>query len=81
MSQKTTAEDYFEAIETAGAGTLYYLTEKKGSKDEFVFEPLVIDTKNKDLTLRILKRVMLESNFIAFPGTPEMDKFANSETK
>ena len=81
MSQKTTAEDYYEAIKTAGAGTLYYLTKKLGSEDEFIFEPLVIDTKNKDLTIRILKRVMLESNFIAFPGTIEMDLFANSYEK
>ena len=77
MNQKTTAEEYYEAIKSAGAGTLYYLTSKKGSKDEFVFEPLVIDTKNKDLTIRILKRAMLEPNFIAFPGTLEMDQFAN----
>lgn len=77
MNQKTTAEEYYEAIKTVGAGTLYYLTEKKGSKDEFVFEPIVIDTKNKDLTIRILKRAMLEPNFIAFPGTLEMDQFAN----
>jgi len=81
MSQKTTAEDYYEAIKEVGAGTLYYLTRKLDSKDEYVFEPLVIDTKNKDLTIRILKRVMLESNFIAFPGTIEMDLFANSHAK
>lgn len=29
MNQKTTAEEYYEAIKTVGAGTLYYLTEKK----------------------------------------------------
>jgi len=81
MKPTTTAEEYYEAIKTVGAGTLYYLTSKKDSKDEFMFEPLVIDTKNKDLTIRILKRAMLEPNFIAFPGTSEMDEFANSELK
>ena len=81
MSQKTTAEDYYEAIKEVGAGTLYYLTRKLDSKDEYVFEPLVIDTKKKDLTVRILKRAMLQPNFIAFPGTIEMDLFANSYEK
>ena len=81
MKQQTTAEEYYEAIKTVGAGTLYYLTKKMDSKDEYVFEPLVIDTKNRDLTIRILKRAMLQPNFIAFPGTIEMDLFANSYDK
>jgi hypothetical protein len=81
MKSTTTAEEYYEAIKSVGAGTLYYLTKKLDSSGEFVFEPLVIDTKKKDLTIRILKRAMLEPNFIAFPGTPEMDEFANSDLK
>jgi hypothetical protein len=42
-----------------------------------MFEPVILDTKNKDLTINILKRVMLEPNFIAFPGTPEAYAFMN----
>jgi len=72
---KTTAEDFFEAIKHIGAGSLYYL--KRKSETEFVFEPVIIDTKNKDLTINILKRVMLEPDFIAFPGTAEAYKFIN----
>lgn len=72
---KTTAEDFYEAIKHVGAGSLYYLSRKKGSNVEFVFEPLLIDTKDKDLTIRILKRVMLHPDFIAFPGTPEAYEF------
>ena len=72
---KTTAEDFFEAIKHIGAGSLYYL--KRKSETEFVFEPVIIDTKNKDLTINILKRVMLEPDFIAFPGTAEAYEFIN----
>jgi len=72
---KTTAEDFFEAIKHIGAGSLYYL--KRKSETEFIFEPVIIDTKNKDLTINILKRVMLEPDFIAFPGTAEAYEFIN----
>jgi hypothetical protein len=72
---KTTAEDFFEAIKHIGAGSLYYL--KRKSETEFIFEPVIIDTKNKDLTVNILKRVMLEPEFIAFPGTAEAYEFIN----
>lgn len=73
----TTAEQYYDLICEGGrAGTLYYLA--KGKKEnEFVFEPLIIDTKKKDLTIRILKRTMESPSFIAFPGTPEMTTFIN----
>ena len=74
--QKTTAEDYYEALGTA-AGTLFYLTRKAGSKEEFILEPLIIDTKNKELTIKALQRVMDGSNFIAFPGTLEFNNFIN----
>ena len=77
MKHTTTAEDFFEAIKHVGAGSLYYL--KKRSETEFVFEPLIIDTKNKDLTIKILKRAMLEPDFIAFPGTPEAYEFMNEK--
>lgn len=79
MSKETTAEDYFEAIQHVGAGTLYYLTRKEGSKTEFVFEPVIIDTKDRDLTIKVLKRVMLNPNFIGFPGTPETYEFLRSD--
>ena len=72
---KTPAEDFFEAIKHVGAGSLYYL--KRKSETEFIFEPVIIDTKNKDLTLNILKRIMLEPDFIAFPGTAEAYEFIN----
>lgn len=75
MTHKTTAEDYYEAIKHVGAGSLYYLTRKKDSDTEFVFEPVILDTRDKDLTIRILKRVMAEPNFIAFPGTKEAFDF------
>lgn len=75
MQMKTTAEDYYEAIKNVGAGSLYYLTRKKGSETEFLFEPVILDTKDRDLTIRILKRVMADPNFIAFPGTPEAFEF------
>ena len=44
MSHKTTAESFYEAIKHVGAGSLYYLTRKKDSKEEFIFEPLLIVT-------------------------------------
>jgi hypothetical protein len=45
MQQKTSAEQYYEAIcaDPAGiAGTLFYLKQKQDSSDEFVFEALNI---------------------------------------
>lgn len=72
---KTTAIDFYEAIQHVGAGSLYYL--KRKTETEFIFEPVIIDTKNKDLTINILKRVMMEPDFIAFPGTPEAYEFIN----
>lgn len=75
MQQETTAETFYEAIKHVGAGSLYYLARKKGSKTEFIFEPVIIDTSNKDLTVKVLKRVMLDPDFIAFPGTPEAYAF------
>jgi len=79
MKQKTSAEDFFEAIKHLGAGSLYYLVRKKGSETEFIFEPLVIDTKDRDLTLRILRRATEHPDFIAFPGTPEAYAFMRGE--
>ena len=76
---KTTAENYYEAIAHMGAGSLYYLTRKQGSKTEFIFEPLIIDTANKELTINILKRAMEHPDFIAFPGTPEAYEFMNND--
>lgn len=73
-TEKTTAEEYFEAIQEYGAGTLYYLAKGKDS-NAYIFEPVIIDTKNRDLTIRILKRTMQRPDFLAFPGTPEMDAF------
>ena len=73
----TTAEEYFEAIKDVGAGSLYYIARKPNSEVEFVFEPVIIDTKNKDLTINILKRIMMSPDFVAFPGTAEMLKFIN----
>lgn len=78
MKQKTTAEEFYEAIKHIGAGSLYYITKKNGSNEEFIFEPVILDTKDKDLTINILKRVMLNPNFIAFPGTPEAYEFLNN---
>ena len=82
----TTAEDFYEAIAHMGAGSLYYLMRKDKSKTEYIFEPLIIDTVNKDLTINILKRAMEHPDFIAFPGTPEAyafmrDDVASSENK
>ena len=74
MNEKTTAEAYFQALGEV-AGTLFYLTRKEGTKEEFILEPLLIDTKNKDLTVRALQRTMDNPNFIAFPGTPEFENF------
>lgn len=76
MEQKTTAELYYEALGEI-AGTLFYLKRKNGSKTEYVFEALNIDTKKKDLTIRILKRAMNDPDFIAFPGTSEFFEFVN----
>lgn len=75
----TTAEEFYDVIQHVGAGTLYYLARKGKSKTEFVFEPLIIDTKNKNLTINILKRAMEHPNFIAFPGTPEMNAFLDED--
>lgn len=75
----TTAEEFYEAIAHMGAGSLYYLTRKEGSKTEFVFEPLIVDTTNKGLTINILKRAMQHPNFIAFPGTPEAYEFMRDD--
>lgn len=77
--QKTTAEAFFEAIKEVGAGSLYYIKRKTGSDEEFMFEPVIIDTKNRDLTINILKRVMLDPDFIAFPGTPEAYEFLRTD--
>ena len=79
MTQQTTIEDFYEAIKHVGAGSLYYIRRREGSETEFVFEPVIIDTKDKELTLRILKRVSLDPNFIAFPGTVEAYEFLNSD--
>lgn len=79
MNQKTTAENFYEAIKHVGAGSLYYLVRKNNSESEFVFEPLVIDTKDKDLTVKILQRAMDRPDFIAFPGTPEAYNFMRGE--
>jgi len=77
--EKTTAEEFYEAIKHVGAGSLYYLVRKERSKEEFIFEPVIVDTKDKDLTINILKRVMLNPNFIAFPGTPEAYEFMRTD--
>lgn len=76
MKQKTSAEEYFQALGD-NAGTLFYLKRKDGSDSEFVFESVIIDAKKKDLTIRVLKRTMQDPNFIAFPGTPEFYEFVN----
>lgn len=79
MPQKTTAENFYEAIKHVGAGSLYYLTRKKDSETEFIFEPLVIDTKDRELTIKILQRAMEHPDFIAFPGTPEAYEFMRGD--
>ena len=76
MNQKTTAKEYYEAL-GAAAGTLFYLTRKDGSTEEYILEPLLVDTKNKDLTIKALQRVMDNPNFIGFPGTREFTDFIN----
>lgn len=73
--KKTTAESFYEAIKHVGAGSLYYLVKKKNSDTEFIFEPLVIDTKDRELTIKILQRAMNRPDFVAFPGTPEAYDF------
>lgn len=73
---KTTAEAYYEALGEV-AGTLFYLNRKDGSAEEYILEPLIIDTKNRDLTVKALQRIMDNPNFIAFPGTLEFNEFMN----
>ena len=73
---KTTAKDYYQAL-GAAAGTLFYLTRKHGTTEEYILEPLLVDTKNKDLTIKALQRVMDSPNFIGFPGTLEFNEFMN----
>ena len=72
----TTAEAYYEALGEV-AGTLFYLNRKDGSAEEYILEPLLVDTKNKDLTIKALQRIMDNPNFIAFPGTLEFNEFMN----
>lgn len=71
---KTTAKEYYDALGEA-AGTLFYLNRKEGSTEEYILEPLLIDTKNEDLTIKALQRVMDNPNFIGFPGTKEFNDF------
>ena len=73
---KTTAKEYYEAL-GAAAGTLFYLNRKDGSTEEYILEPLLVDTKNKDLTIKALQRVMDNTNFIGFQGTKEFTNFVN----
>ena len=73
---KTSAQTYYYALGDV-AGTLFYLTRKEGSVEEYILEPLIIDTKNKELTIKALQRVMDTPNFIAFPGTFEFVEFMN----
>ena len=79
MKHRTTAESFYEAIKHLGAGSLYYLTKKEGSNREFIFEPLVIDARDRELTVKILQRAMDHPNFIAFPGTPEAYEFMRED--
>jgi hypothetical protein len=76
MKSTTTAKEYYEALGEV-AGTLFYLNRKDGSTEEYILEPLILDTKNKDLTIKALQRVMDNPNFIAFPGTLEFNEFMN----
>ena len=71
---KTTAKEYYDALGEV-AGTLFYLNRKEGTTEEYILEPLLIDTKNEDLTIKALQRVMDNPNFIAFPGTIEFNNF------
>jgi hypothetical protein len=75
-SMSTTAEEYYQAL-GAAAGTLFYLNRKNESGEEYILEPLLVDTKNKDLTIKALQRVMDNPNFIGFPGTKEFANFVN----
>ena len=76
INVKTTAKEYYEAL-GAAAGTLFYLNRKNGSTEEYILEPLLVDTKNKDLTIKALQRVMDNPDFIGFPGTKEFANFVN----
>lgn len=69
----TTAEEYFDLLPDKGAGQLFYLTRK--NENEYILESVIIDTTKRTETINRLKRVMLQPNFIAFPGTPEMYAF------
>jgi hypothetical protein len=73
MKHTTTAKDYYEALQDVGAGTLFYL--KRKGEEEYILEPLLIDTTNSDLCIKILHRAMEEPDFIAFPGTAEWQAF------
>lgn len=73
---KTSAQTYYYALGDV-AGTLFYLNRKDDSTEEYILEPLIIDTKNKDLTIKALQRIMDTPNFIAFPGTFEFVEFMN----
>ena len=73
MSHITTAKEFYDAIKDVGAGTMFYL--KRKAEEEYSLEPLLIDTTNKDLCIKILQRAMEEPNFIAFPGTFEWNAF------
>jgi len=70
-------EEYYEAIKEVGEGSLYYLVSKPNIKDEFIWEPVHINTKNKEQTINTLTRVSQKPNFIAFPGTAEHSKIVN----
>lgn len=74
FNMKTSAQTYYYALGEV-AGTLFYLNRKDDSTEEYILEPLIIDTKNKDLTIKALQRVMDNPNFIAFPGTFEFAEF------
>jgi hypothetical protein len=73
---KTSAQTYYYALGDV-AGTLFYLNRKDGSTEEYILEPLLVDTKNKDLTIKALQRVMDNPDFIGFPGTKEFANFVN----
>jgi len=71
----TSAEEYYDLLPDKGSGQLFYLTRK--SENEYVLESVIIDTSKRIETINRLKRVMLQPNFIAFPGTPEMQAFVD----
>lgn len=80
MKQKTSALDYYNAVmqkegQVEKAGTLFYVAQKPGTKDEYVLESVIVDFGKKDLCLKILERTMKHPDFIAFPGTPEFYEF------